>query len=246
MKTSPLHRLLPVALFGTAIGTLAAAAPAQAYELNGLAAASDSQFKHLSADLLAALGSKGLGGGPVQAETGDWGIAGSASTTYTDDSKTWAAVTGAHVDHIDVAGVDAWFQLPQGIRIGVLAAAISSTDDALWRIDASLPVATIAAWTVSSRASLGAVWSIKNVDAYTQTLGLEASKVYGLLQPYGGLGIAVGEFGASGDDAPKDQTLVRPDIYAGLRLNLPTFALSGVVDQTGHNTSLGVRLAVAF
>ncbi|WP_428310882.1 hypothetical protein [Hydrocarboniphaga sp.] len=245
MKTSRFHRLFPVALFGTAIGASAVAAPAQAYELNGLAAASDSQFKHLSADLLAALGSKGLSG-PVQAETGGWGIAGSASTTYTDDSKTWAAVTGAHVDHIDVAGVDAWFQLPQGIRIGVLAAAIASTDDALWRIDASLPVATIDAWTVSGRASLGAVWSIKNVDAYTQTLGLEASRVYGLLQPYGGLGIAVGEFGASGDDAPKNQTLLRPDIYAGLRLNLPTFALSGVVDQTGHNTSLGLRLAVAF
>jgi hypothetical protein len=237
-------RLLSLIAAATA-GTCFVATPAQAYELNGLAAASDSQFKHLSADLLAALSSKGLSG-PVQAEAGDWGVAANASTTYTDDSKTWAAVTGAHVDNIDTAGVDIWFQLPQGIRIGVLGAAIASTDDALWRIDASLPVYARDAWTVSARASLGAVWSIKNVDAYTQTLGLEATKVYGLLQPYGGLGLAVGEFGASGDDAPGNQTLVRPDVYAGLRLNLPTFALSGVVDQTGHNTSLGIRLAVAF
>lgn len=233
------------ALMSAALAASLLAVPARAYELNHLSDASDAQFKHLSADLLAALGSQGVTG-PVQAEAGSWGIAGHASTTYTDDSKAWAAVTGSHVDNIDLAGVDAWFRLPQGIRIGVLGAAIASTDDALWRIDASMPVATYEAWTVSALASLGAVWSIEDVSAYTQTLGLEASRHYGLLQPYAGLGLAVGEFGASGADAPGNQTLVRPDVYAGLRLNLPSFALSGVVDQTGHNTSLGVRLAVVF
>ncbi|MDB5969298.1 MAG: hypothetical protein JWQ90_1748 [Hydrocarboniphaga sp.] len=237
----PRLTLLPAAVATALLG----AAPAQAYELNRLAAASDSQFHQLSADLLAALGNKGVAG-PASAETGSWGLAGYASTTYTDDSKTWSAVTGAEVDNLDVAGVDAWFQAPHGIRVGLTAAALASTDDALWRIDASLPVYAHGRWTVDARASLGAVWSIKDVDAYTQALGLEVSTVHGLLLPYGGIGVALGEFAASGADAPGNQTLVRPDVYAGLRLNLPSFAVSGVVDQTGHNTSLGLRLAVAF
>lgn len=233
--------ILPAA-FATA---LLSAAPAQAYELNLLAQASDAQFRHISADLLAAMSSNGIAG-PASAESGDWGIAANASTTYTDDSKTWAAVTGFHVDNVDTAGFDAWFQASQNLRIGVLAAAISATDDALWRIDASMPLYTRDAWSLAARASLGAIWSVKDIDAYTQTLGLEAARTYGLLEPYAGVGVAVGEFAASGADAPDSQTLVRPDVYAGLRLNLPTFALSGMVDQTGHNTRLGLRLAVAF
>jgi hypothetical protein len=224
---------------------LFAATPTQAYELNRLAQASDAQFHDLSSDLLAALSAKGLVG-PASADAASWGVAGNASTTYTGHSSTWQSVTGADVNHVDVAGVDAWYRTPSGLRIGVMAAAIASTDDALWRIDASLPVYSRDTWNVDARASLGAVWSINNVSAYTQTLGVEASKVCGWLVPYAGIGAALGEFGASGAGSPGNETLVRPDIYAGLRVNLPTFAVSGMVGQTGRNTSLGLRLAIAF
>jgi len=224
---------------------LAGAAPAQAYELSRLTGASDSQFHDLGADLLAALGAKGLSG-PASGESGRWGLAGHASTTYTDDADTWSAVTGAEVDNIDLAGVDAWYYAPRGIRLGLLAAAIASTDDALWRVDASLPLYARNTWTVLARGSLGAVWSIKNVDAYTQTLGLEASGVFRSLTPFFGAGIAAGEFSAQGEGAPGDETLLRPEAYAGLRWTLPTFTVSGVVDQTGRNTSLGLRLAFGF
>lgn len=176
-----------------------------------------------------------------------------STSTFVENSDSWAAATGSDIDTFPMVRVSAQKGLPFGIDVGAVYAAAPDSDVefAGAQLRYALLKGGIASPAVGLRAAYTEVTGHDDLDFDTASADLSISKGFGPLTPYAGVGQVWVNSAYAGDDPIlqaniEDENFSDSKVFAGVRINLLLFKLTLEADQTGEATSANAKVSIGF
>jgi len=231
------------------LAMLAATSAAHAYDFNSLSLlASQAEFKQVAEDLSATLAYKpmtsaeglGITGFDINASVG-------ATSLQSRDVIKRAAGNRDVPSALPTATVRVQKGLPLDIDIGAAytvipgSSASALSGEVKW---AFIPGGTVTP-AVAVRAFYTSMSGLGDVKLHSQGIDVSVSKGFALVTPYAGVGLVASKASTeSGQWASESYTQGR--VFAGVNVNLAVVNLGVEADETGKDTTLGVKLGWRF
>ena len=223
--------------------------PAVAADINQINALGQAQFRLLSEDLGAALSYKPLTPTTPLGITGfDLGIA--ATSTKLENSTVFNTAGAGDISSVAVPSLRFHKGLPLGIDIGLMYAAVPSTNIKL--VGAELRYAIVqggaAVPAIGVRGSYTKLTGVDQLEFDTKGVDLSISKGFLIFTPYAGVG-KVWVTSTPKDiptSTPSKESFSLNKAFVGVNLNFGLVNLAVEGDRTGEASTYGAKLGFRF
>lgn len=223
--------------------SMACVAPASAFELNRLQAATQAELGRLAEDLTAAYqfhpsgfglraGARALRAGP------------SGGLTFVEHADTWEQVLRQDIQAIGHAGAVARWRLSPTVDIGGLVAAIPESSAQLFGLEAGwrFSPSDLQGVSVVVRTATALVTEVDDFGIGSQTLDATLMARIGDWQPYAGAGLAYGLVRAHDSSGLDDETVWLPRLHGGVGRWIGAWGMAGELQLTPGTIGASLRM----
>lgn len=209
--------------------------------------ATQSDFKEMSEDLVAAIDYKSVSPAEATGITGV-GVGVIFNNTAVDNESAWRnGAEDADISRLNVIGLGATKGLPGGVDVGLFYGEIMDSDVSLLggEIRYAFLKGNIALPAIAVRAAHVTASGIDTFDLSSTTLDVSVSKGFAMLTPYAGIGYVMGSADPDSNLVDKEE-VNEVKYFVGARLGLGLFEITPEIHQVGDNTAFNLRAGFSF
>ena len=211
-------------------------------------ALTQSDFRAIAEDVTRGLAYKAVGPSEASGLTG-FSIGGLVTYAPTENPDSWKRATGEDVDAVGMTGLAARKGLPLAIDVGAFYATVPGTEakvtggELRW---APLP-GSVALPAVALRLGFSKTTGVDDFDFKTLSYDVSASKGFGPITPYAGVGRVEATATPKGNvTLLAEEKFGETRLYAGARLTLGFLSLIPEVEKTGDGVAYNLHVGIGF